>query len=730
MSVAAETASNLPQKELPPEQVSILIVDDRPDKRLALQTMLAELEQNVVCAASGKEALRCLLHGDFAVILLDVNMPIMDGFETAALIRQRPRSETTPIIFISAVNDTETHVSRGYSLGAVDYILTPVVPEILRAKIAVFVDLFKKTEQVKRQIEERAEFIREQARRAEAEAAQERLAFLAEASTVLSGSLDHGEIFGNLARLIVPKLADYCMIDMVEENGELRQVAVAHRDARWEPRLRALRETCPVDLALPHGVGNVFRTGQPEMRAEADDDLLRSLSCNAEHFELVKQLGFSGSIIVPLRGRGGTLGTISLVNTNPERVYGPADLSLAEAFAQRAALALDNAGLYKAAQKARMEAERANFAKDQFLAMLSHELRTPLTPVLSSVLALEGREGLPSDVRASLQMIHRNVELEARLIDDLLDLTRISKGKVQLSLELVDTHALLRNALEICEPHIREKHLALQVELGAARFNLRADPARLQQIFWNLIKNAVKFTPEGGRLSVRTSNGADEDGNRLQVEIEDNGLGIEPELLPKIFDAFEQGERMRHGGLGLGLAITKALMELHKGRIFAESAGRDQGSKFTLHFPMAMEAPSGEVRPHAPTWAPKRKSVRILLVEDHEDTNRSLTQLLRRRGYHVQSAWDVRSALDLAGSEEFDVLISDMGLPDGTGLDIMQQIVSDGQPIMGIALTGFGMEGDVRKSHAAGFHHHLVKPVDLNKLESIIQELTVHVPVA
>src|SRR5438045_6258664 len=216
-------------KEPANEKVSILIVDDRPDKLLAHETVLSELNQNLVRATSGKEALRCLLKQDFAVILLDVNMPGMDGFETAGLIRQRQRSETTPIIFISAVNDTETHVSRGYSIGAVDYILTPVVPEILRAKIAVFVDLFKKTEQVKRQAEEREKLVLEQAARAEAEAAQERLAFLADAGNVLASSLDHDETFRNLGALIVPRVADFCVVLAVDEEGTMPQGGVAPR---------------------------------------------------------------------------------------------------------------------------------------------------------------------------------------------------------------------------------------------------------------------------------------------------------------------------------------------------------------------------------------------------------------------------------------------------------------------------------------------------------------------
>src|SRR3954467_12272779 len=214
------------------EKVNILIVDDRADKLLAHETVLAELNQNLVRARSGTEALRCLLQEEFAVILLDVNIPGMDGFETAKLIRQRARNETTPIIFISAVNDTETHVSRGYSLGAVDYILTPVVPEILRAKINVFVDLYKKTQQIKRQGEERAKYIREQAARAEAERRQERLAFLAEASNVFAASLEMQETFQNLANLVVPRLADLCLVVTVQDDGEMRQVAMKHNEFR------------------------------------------------------------------------------------------------------------------------------------------------------------------------------------------------------------------------------------------------------------------------------------------------------------------------------------------------------------------------------------------------------------------------------------------------------------------------------------------------------------------
>jgi signal transduction histidine kinase/ActR/RegA family two-component response regulator len=371
-------------------------------------------------------------------------------------------------------------------------------------------------------------------------------------------------------------------------------------------------------------------------------------------------------------------------------------------------------------QKTNLELEekaRSNMAKDQFLAMLSHELRTPLTPVLASALALESETELPKDIQESLQMIRRNVELEARLIDDLLDLTRIDRGKVQLNFEIVDAHTLLQNALEICQPEIDRKHLRPSLNLRAKKVHMRADPARLQQIFWNLINNAVKFTSRDGQITITTSN--DSDG-QLRVEIADTGIGIEAEALPKIFDAFEQGGRTQLGGLGLGLAISKTLVEAHQGTITAQSDGRNKGSTFTLFFP-TREIAHAQVAPAVSPMSPQRHRMRILLVEDHEDTNRSLTNLLRRRGYHVHSAHNFQSALELSEKVDFDVLVSDLGLPDGNGIDLMREI-SAKQPLVGIALTGFGMEADILRSREVGFQHHLVKPIDLNKLDALIQE--------
>jgi CheY-like chemotaxis protein len=245
----------------------------------------------------------------------------------------------------------------------------------------------------------------------------------------------------------------------------------------------------------------------------------------------------------------------------------------------------------------------------------------------------------------------------------------------------------------------------------------------LQQIFWNLINNAVKFTPPNGQIIISTSN---DSKGQLRVEIADTGLGIESETLPKIFDAFEQGSRTQLGGLGLGLAISKTLVEAHKGMITAQSAGRNKGSTFTLAFPTCEKA-EAQIAPAFSPRLPERQAMRILLVEDHEDTNRSLTNLLRRRGYHVQSALNFQSALDLSEKEEFDVLVSDLALPDGNGIDLMRKLSSK-QPLFGIALTGFGMDADIRRSHEVGFRHHLVKPIDLNKLDALIQESAAALP--
>jgi signal transduction histidine kinase len=369
-------------------------------------------------------------------------------------------------------------------------------------------------------------------------------------------------------------------------------------------------------------------------------------------------------------------------------------------------------------KKLRAQAEAANSAKDRFLSVLSHELRTPLTPVLSLVELLQKEDCLPPEAKEAVEVIHRNVELEARLIDDLLDLTRITRGTLQLNREPADAHHLLRQAADIWQSDIAAKNIQWQLNLSAQHSVVQADPGRLQQIFWNLIRNAVKFTATGGRVEVRTAN---PEPNSLAVEIIDTGIGIDADSLKRIFAAFEQGQGAalrRTGGLGLGLAISRALVEAHGGTLEGFSAGRDQGATFRVTLP-ASEAPPAAAR--SPGRQGQMKGRRILLVDDHVDTSRAMKRLLTRMGHEVDTADSVRTAVEAARQHPFDLLISDIGLPDGTGLELIQQIRQI-QPIDGIALSGYGMEDDIRRSKEAGFVDHLTKPVNFKRLESLIEE--------
>ncbi len=374
-------------------------------------------------------------------------------------------------------------------------------------------------------------------------------------------------------------------------------------------------------------------------------------------------------------------------------------------------------------REAKETAESANRAKDHFLAVLSHELRTPLTPVLMAVTDLEHHPGLPADIRGDMAMIHRNVELETKLIDDLLDVSRISSGKLVLRMELVDVNQAVREVCAICASQVVHKSIRLDMDLDGQDCRVQADPARLQQVLWNLLNNAVKFTHAQGHICISTQRLPD---RRLRIEVRDNGTGIPADLLPLVFDAFEQGDARLtglYGGLGLGLAISRALVELHQGTILAESGGRGQGSLFTVVLPMdAANAASQSVELPSASPATEEPPLRLLVVEDHADTARVLSLLLRRAGFVVNLAHSVTAALELAEREPFDLLVSDLGLPDGTGHDLMRQLRSH-RPVPGIAMSGFGMEEDLRKSKEAGFSEHLVKPISAQKLEQCIRRI-------
>jgi len=376
----------------------------------------------------------------------------------------------------------------------------------------------------------------------------------------------------------------------------------------------------------------------------------------------------------------------------------------------------------------RHELINANAAKDQFLALLSHELRNPLSPVIAMVGELEASTPRSAKLREALEVIRRNVELEARLIDDLLDVTRIAKGKLQLTLEVVDVHEVLRRAYEICREEVANKSLETKFQLNAEEAYVEGDPARLQQIFWNLIKNSVKFTPESGCITISTSNPRAEE---IEIRVADTGIGIEPNKIGKIFNAFEQGQTSitrRFGGLGLGLAISKAMVDAHRGKIRVESPGKDKGATFVVRLktvPAPVVVPNGadgkEPAIVETARIPSRKH-RLLLVDDHVDTCTGMKMMLERRGYDISVAYSADQAVEKARLEDFDLLISDIGLPDRTGYELMSEL-RESKGLPGIALSGFGMEADVTKAHEAGFAEHLTKPINLDRLESAIRRL-------
>jgi signal transduction histidine kinase/ActR/RegA family two-component response regulator len=388
------------------------------------------------------------------------------------------------------------------------------------------------------------------------------------------------------------------------------------------------------------------------------------------------------------------------------------------------------------AQAARAEAEAASQAKDRFLATLSHELRTPLTPVLATVTAMLDDPETAESLKPVLEMIRRNVVLETRLIDDLLDLSRIRQGKLHLDRQTIDAHDLIDRVIEICWDDVQSADLQLRTKLAASMHWLDADPVRLQQVLWNLIKNAIKFTPSGGTVTIRSSNsdaaangpGQDHAPGSLLIEVSDTGVGIEPELLPRIFDMFEQGSQVpqRHGGLGLGLTIGRSIAEQHGGRLTAASAGAGCGATFTLELPVvrAPVVPSpAEAIPPAPAAAVAcPRSLNILLVEDNPDTLKYLSRLLGQRGHVVFAAATLAEARLVASQNEIDLLISDIGLADGTGFELMW-LVRMRRDVPGIALSGFGSDEDIELSRAAGFALHLTKPVEFSRLEQAIQQL-------
>src|SRR5256712_9289674 len=709
------------ERQMERDRADILIVDDRPDKLLVYGTILDDLGQNLFTAASGAQALKQVLERDFAVILLDVNMPGMDGLETAALIRRRGRSAHIPIIFITADFNDDHHMAKGYALGAVDYIASPVVPEILRAKVRVFVDLYLLAQKAQRQAQEHIALAEEKVARAAAEQATRRLAFLAQASVALAGSLDLAAITRELAGLCVPFLADVCALALAAEDrtGVSTEVAWMSDD----PQLGLIRRS--VASVGHRGFGDaierVRKSGKLEPFGERPAD---AATGEPDEPLLARDIGAAadfpvdGMVIVPLSARGRTLGALALGLGPSGRKLDADALSMASDLAARAAIALDNARLY-----GKIQAEDRR--KDEFLAMLAHELRNPLAPISNAVHILQLSEKDPEKLKWAIEVIGRQLTQLVRLVDDLLDVSRITRGKIELKIESIDAAQVVAAAIETSRPFVDALEHTLTVLLPPEPLRVKGDFARVARILSNLINNAAKYTNEGGRIAVTAAR----EGANVVFRVRDTGIGIPADLLSSIFEPFTQIDRTlarSQGGLGIGLTLVRPLVEMQRGRVFASSEGPDQGSEFTVSLPAADPAQRAKVDSGESGRTAAALDLCVLVVDDNHDVAESTAVLLRLAGCEVHLAHDGEEALRLVPRVRPDAVLLDIGLPRMNGYEVAERIRSDSQnrEILIVAVSGYGQQEHRLRSKQAGFDQHVVKPIDPTALAGLLAALS------
>ena len=654
-------------------KVNILLVDDHIENLIALEAVLGDLGQNLVRAHSGEEALRCLLNQDFAVILLDVQMPGMDGFETATLIRQRNRSRHTPIIFLTAFNTNDALIFKGYALGAVDYLFKPLDPTILTSKVAVFVDLFKKTAEVKRQAVQVA------AINAELRQSEERFRSLSACSPVGIFLLD---IKGQCT-YVNPRCQAICGFTLEESLGDGWMQFLHPEDqdravTDWRNYTQQQQET------------------SFEYRFQARDGTI----CWT-HIRTSPMFSDSGDLV-------GHVGTVEDITERKQ-----AD-AVREQFLQE--------------QAARQQAEAANRMKDEFLAIVSHELRTPLNSILGWSQMLLTRSLSEETRTRALQTIERNAKAQAQLIADILDVSQIIRGKLRLTIQSVDLIGLVESVLETVRPLAESKSVQLEKNLNPSAQTVSVDPERLRQVIWNLFSNAIKFTPEGGQVEVRlerverVSPTNSQSQAYAQLQVIDTGIGITPDFLPHVFDRFRQADSTTarsYSGLGLGLAIARHLIDLHQGEIYAYSEGEGQGATFTIYLPLVTapisETPSSFAAISPSDSLPLLNSAQVLVVEDNTDTRDFITMILEEAGAVVEAVASAKEAIALLEEFHPHLLISDIGLPEEDGYQFMHKLrgleEKAGRQIPAIALTAYARHEDAMKVLDAGFQMHLAKPI-------------------
>ena len=664
----------------------ILLVDDHPPNLIALDAILEPLGQELEHANSGEEALRHLLEGDFALILMDVQMPGIDGLQTAKMIKERPRNKHIPIIFLTAIHKDPAYIFRGYREGAVDYLLKPFDPEILRAKVSVFVDLWRKGELLRRQQALlRAREVVEVEKRGE-------MRFRALTDSMpqcVWAAKSDGEIYycNRVWREYAGPEGGMSFFDAVppEERDEVLQA--------WNQAFRATR------------------SWERQQRLRRHDGQWRWHLCR-----MVPERDLNGQLV-------GWIATATDIDEHKQ---------IEEA----------NRRLLASEKEAREQAEIANRTKDEFLATVSHELRTPLNAILGWTRMLRTGAVEPKQFARVLETIERNARSQTQLIEDILDVSRIIAGKLRLNIQKTDLHTVVRQAMDAVRPAAEAKSVHLDCELTPGSGEFAGDPDRLQQIIWNLLSNAIKFTPREGRVEVRVERVA----SAARITVTDTGLGISPDFLPHVFDRFRQADSSItrvQGGLGLGLAIVRHLVEVHGGTVHAESEGQGKGSRFTVQMPLRAVAPAapeppserngqgqGAARAEDSPAAPPPlllAEVDVLVVEDEADARELVRAVLANYGARVRTVSSVDEALAQLRDHRPEVLLSDIGMPSADGYALIRRVRAldeqSGGKVPAAALTAFASPDDHRRALEAGFNAHVSKPIEPSDLALLVASL-------
>ena len=567
----------------------------------------------------------------------------------------------------------------------------------------------------------------------------ERLRFLSAAGELLGSSLDYEKTLAGVAQLAVPSIADWCTVDVFDDRSRVRRLAAAHVDPAKVKWAAELNDRYPVDLAAPTGLGAVLRTGKAEIISAVTNEMIQASAVDEDQRRIIRELGLRSYICVPLTARDRIVGALTLLTTDESgRRYDEQDLTLAELLGRRAGLAVENARLYSETQSALTQVTEISRLKDEFLATLSHELRTPLNAIVGWAQMLKAGGMDANRVRKAIETIDRNATLQARLIADILDMSRIITGKVRLTLVPVHPARVIEQALDTIRPAAEAKGITLEPMLDTSAGPITADPERLQQVLWNLLSNAVKFVPKGSRVQVRLQ----PVNSHVEIVVADNGPGIDADFLPYVFERFRQGDSSStrsHGGLGLGLAIVKHIVELHGGQVRAENRQGHSGAVFTIQLPRSAALPPDIVVPPGPTSPSRRlpagterllSGIRVMVVDDEDDARDVLGAALEQSGAEVLRCASAAAALEALPTHRPHVLLADIEMPAMDGYALMEAIralpPSAGGLTPSIAITAYARVEDRVRALGAGFDLHVAKPVQLDELRVAVARLAGH----